>query len=131
MRILKELKLSVGLPIALSAAGNDGHAERHTQAASGVRLAGSNIEREASMHIHANNNLLLASIGAGREELSEIQAKRAAEVRKKLASASRLADDSDSEDLLDPVPHGERRAYDSESQAGEDEPFGHRFSAKA
>lgn len=83
------------------------------------------------MHIHANNNLLLASIGAGREELSEIQAKRAAEVRKKLASASRLADDSDSEDLLDPVPHGEGRAYDSESQAGEDESFGHRFSAKA
>lgn len=83
------------------------------------------------MHIHANNNLLLASIGAGHEELSEIQAKRAAEVRKKLASASRLGDDSDSEDLLGPTPRVERRAYESEPQSGEDDSFGHRFSAKA
>ncbi|WP_263373318.1 hypothetical protein [Granulicella aggregans] len=89
------------------------------------------------MHIHANNNLLLASIGAGREELSEIQAKRAAEVRKKLASATRLMDDSDSdsdsdsEDLLGPAQRIERRTYESEPQPGEDETFGRRFSAKA
>jgi hypothetical protein len=85
------------------------------------------------MHIHANNNLLLASIGAGREELSEIQAKRAAEVRKKLASATRLMDnsDSDSEDLLGPAPRVERRVYESEPQSGEEDSFGHRFSAKA
>ena len=83
------------------------------------------------MHIHANNNLLLASIGAGREELSEIQAKRAAEVRKKLASASRLADDSDSEDLLGPAPRVERHTYESEPRSGEDDSFGHHFSAKA
>jgi hypothetical protein len=83
------------------------------------------------MHIHANNNLLLASIGAGREELSEIQTRRAAEVRKKLASASRVADDSDSEDLLDVAPRVERRAYESEPQPGEDDSVGRRFSAKA
>jgi len=81
------------------------------------------------MHIHANNNLLLASIGAGREELSEIQAKRAAEVRKKLASATRLTDDS--EDLLDVATRVERRAYESEPQPGEDDSVGRRFSAKA
>ncbi len=81
------------------------------------------------MHIHANNNLLLASIGAGREELSEIQAKRAAEVRKKLASATRLTDDS--EDLLDVAPRVERRTYESEPQPGEDDSVGRRFSAKA
>jgi hypothetical protein len=83
------------------------------------------------MHIHANNNLLLASIGAGREELSEIQAKRAAEVRKKLASASRLADDADSEDLLGPEPRVERRTYESEPQPEQEASIGRRFSAKA
>ena len=85
------------------------------------------------MHIHANNNLLLASIGAGREELSEIQARRAAEVRKKLSSTTRLTDDSESnsEDLLGPAPRVERRAYESELQSGEEHPLAHRFSAKA
>jgi hypothetical protein len=83
------------------------------------------------MHIHANNNLLLASIGAGREELSEIQAKRAAEVRKKLASATRLMDDSDSDGQLGPATRVERRAYEAEPQPGEDDSFGRRFSAKA
>ncbi|MBB5058363.1 hypothetical protein HDF16_003077 [Granulicella aggregans] len=82
------------------------------------------------MHIHANNNLLLASIGAGREELSEIQAKRAAEVRKRLASASRLADDSDSEVLLGPAPRVEARDYEAEPQSGDEDSFGRLFSVK-
>ena len=41
------------------------------------------------MHIHPNNNLQLAALGVGREQVSELQAKRAAEVRKKLSAASR------------------------------------------
>ena len=84
------------------------------------------------MHIHANNNLSLASLGAGREELSEIQAKRAAEVRKKLASASRLADDSDSDSelLLGPARRVEAHDYEAEPQPGDEDSFGRLFSVK-
>ena len=86
------------------------------------------------MHIHANNNLLLASLGAGREELSEIQAKRAAEVRKKLQSATHLKtdseSDSDSEVLLGPAPRVEARDYESEPRSGDEDSFGRLFSVK-
>jgi hypothetical protein len=41
------------------------------------------------MHIHPNNNLQLAALGSEREEVQAIQARRAAEVRKKLSAASR------------------------------------------
>jgi len=81
------------------------------------------------MHIHANNNLQLAALGAGREEVSEIQAKRAAEVRRKLSSAARVMEDS--EDLLGPAPRVERRSYEGEPGHGEDGAFGRLFSAKA
>jgi len=83
------------------------------------------------MHIHANNNLQLAALGAGREELSEIQARRAAEVRRKLASATRLIDESDSDGLLGPAPRVERRSYESEPRESEEQSFGRIFSAKA
>jgi hypothetical protein len=39
-----------------------------------VRSAGSNTEQEATMHIHPNNNLQLASLGFAREETQAIQA---------------------------------------------------------
>jgi len=81
------------------------------------------------MPIHANNNLQLAALGVGREEVSEIQAKRAAEVRRKLSSASRAIDDSGG--LAGPVLHVERRSYESGPRQGEDESFGRLFSAKA
>jgi hypothetical protein len=81
------------------------------------------------MHIHANNNLQLAALGAGREEVSEIQAKRAAEVRRKLSSASRVMEDS--EYLLGPAPRVERRSYKRDPGEGEDGAFGRLFSAKA
>ena len=81
------------------------------------------------MHIHPNNNLTLASLGLGREEVQEIQAKRAAEVRRKLSSASRVLEDSD--DLLSGAPRIERRSYDRGSRQGEEDSFGQLFSAKA
>jgi hypothetical protein len=81
------------------------------------------------MHIHPNNNLQLASLGFAREE-AQIQAKRAAEVRRKLsAAASRIAEDS--EELASPGLRVERRSYDSEPRPGDDETFGRLFSAKA
>jgi hypothetical protein len=81
------------------------------------------------MHIHPNNNLTLASLGVGREE-TLIQAKRAAEVRRKLsAAASGISENP--EDSLGPAPRVERRSYDSEPRSGEDETFGRLFSAKA
>ena len=80
------------------------------------------------MHIHANNNLLLASLGAGREEVSEIQARRAAEVRRKLSSATRVMEDSDG--LLG-TARVTRRFYEQEPEQSEDDAFGRLFSAKA
>jgi hypothetical protein len=80
------------------------------------------------MHIHANNNLALASLGAGRDEIREIQARRAAEVRRKLSSASRGiesgAEDSDAERV-------EARSYSDGSSRAHDENFRRLFSAKA
>jgi hypothetical protein len=85
------------------------------------------------MHIHANNNLALAALGAGREEVSEIQARRAAEVRRKLSSAARLMEDSG--DILGPASRVTRRSYEESAEGepgeGEDGAFGRLFSAKA
>ena len=81
------------------------------------------------MHIHPNNSLMLATLGVGREEVQEIQAKRAAEVRRKLSSASRVL--GDSEELSGPASRVERRSYQSESRGGEEDSFGRHFSAKA
>jgi hypothetical protein len=83
------------------------------------------------MHIHANNSLQLAAIGVGREEVSEIAARRAAEVRKKLASAARMLDDSDSDGLFGPATRVERRSYEAAGGEDEDGSFGRIFSAKA
>lgn len=80
------------------------------------------------MHIHPNNNLQLASLGFAREEVKEIQAKRAAEVRRKLSSASHAL--GDSEELVS-APRIERRSYESEGHQGEEDSFGSLFSAKA
>jgi hypothetical protein len=82
------------------------------------------------MHIHPNNNLALASLGAGREELSEIQAKRAAEVRKKLSSAARMLEASDGEPSAG-VSRVDRRAYDGGQREPDDDAFPRLFSAKA
>ncbi len=81
------------------------------------------------MHIHPNNSLMSATLGVGREEVQEIQAKRAAEVRRKLSSASRVL--GDSEELSGPASRVERRSYQSESRAGDEDSFGRHFSAKA
>jgi hypothetical protein len=81
------------------------------------------------MHIHANNNLLLASLGTNREEVHEIQARRAAEVRRKLSLASRTIPDSDE---LSGAPRPvEARSYKEEHRQGEDDSFGSLFSARA
>ncbi len=81
------------------------------------------------MHIHPNNNLQLSSLGFVREESQAIQAKRAAEVRRRLSSASRVIEDS--EELSGPALRLERRSYESETGQGEDDSFGRLFSAKA
>jgi hypothetical protein len=82
------------------------------------------------MHIHPNNQLALASLGAGREELSEIQARRAAEVRKKLSSATRILEASDGESSA-AVPRVDRHAYEGGQRDVDDEAFPRLFSAKA
>lgn len=38
------------------------------------------------MHVHANYNLQLAAMGSNRDEIQEIAARRAAEVRRRLAA---------------------------------------------
>jgi len=81
------------------------------------------------MHIHPNNSLQLASLGFAREEAEAVQARRAAEVRRKLSSASRVIEDS--EELSGSALRVERRAYKSEPRQGEDDSFGRLFSAKA
>jgi len=81
------------------------------------------------MHIHPNNSLQLASLGFAREETQAIQAKRAAEVRRKLSSASRVLKDSD--ELSGPALRVVQRSYESEPGQGEDGSFGRLFSAKA
>jgi hypothetical protein len=42
------------------------------------------------MHVHGNYNLQLAAMGSNREEVQEIAARRAAEVRRRLAAAEGL-----------------------------------------
>ena len=81
------------------------------------------------MHIHLNYSPLLTSLAAERVETREIQAKRAAEVRRKLSSASRVL--GDFKEPFDIAPRIERRAYDSESRPAEDDSFGKLFSATA
>jgi len=81
------------------------------------------------MHIHPNNNLALAALGVGREELSEIQAKRAAEVRKKLSSAARVLESADGEPAS--VSRIDRRAYEGGQRDPDDDVFPRLFSAKA
>jgi hypothetical protein len=87
------------------------------------------IVQEAEMHIHANNSLLLASLGASRNEAQAIQARRAAEVRRKLSTASRVLEESD--ELSSPALRVERRSYEGEPWQGEEDSFGKVFSAKA
>jgi len=71
MRVSTELELLRGLSIALKGAWK----RRASQAAvSGVRFAGNSTEQEATMHIHTNNNVQLASLGFAREETQAIQA---------------------------------------------------------
>ena len=72
---------------------------------------------------------MLATLGVGRQEVQEIQAKRAAEVRRKLSSASRALEDSDESASV--ALRVERRSYQSDPRAGEEDSFGRHFSAKA
>ena len=94
-----------------------------------MRSAGSNGNRRRPCTFIRTNSLMLATLGVGREEVQEIQAKRAAEVRRKLSSASRVL--GDSEELSGPASRVERRSYQSESRGGEEDSFGRHFSAKA
>ena len=86
------------------------------------------------MHIHANNNLQLATLGSLREEVHEIQAKRAAEVRKKLSTAAH-ANVLGEDEFSSGTSRVEARSYESESRQGqssaEEDGFGRLFSAKA
>ena len=81
------------------------------------------------MHIHPNSSLILATLGLGREELREVQAKRAAEVRRKLSSVSRAP--GDAEEFSDRAMRVEQRAYGGSSRQGEEDTFGSLFSADA
>jgi len=81
------------------------------------------------MHIHPNNNLALASLGSAREEVQALQARRAAEVRKKLSSAARLLEATDGD--TGSVSRLDRRAYEAGQREPEDDAFPRLFSAKA
>ena len=98
------------------------------------------------MHVHANYSQTLATLGAGRDEVQEMAARRAAEVRRRLAAADKLlqADEDDvafvkASASIDPGPDPQGDAYssaDGEQQqrqtnaAPEREP-GSLFSARA
>jgi len=82
------------------------------------------------MHIHPNNQLALASLGSAREEVQALQAKRAAEVRKKLSSAARMLEASDGESSA-LVPRVDRHSYDGGQRDVDEEAFPRLFSAKA
>ena len=80
------------------------------------------------MHIHPNSTLLLAALGAGGEETREVQAKRAAEVRRKLSSTPHVL--SSSEEPSGHTLRAEERAYRRQAHQGEETSFGTLFSAK-
>lgn len=46
---------------------------------------------EMPMHIHASYSINLAEMGSNREEIHELAARRAAEVRRRLAALARMA----------------------------------------
>lgn len=79
------------------------------------------------MHIHPNSTLLLAALGAG-GETREVQAKRAAEVRRKLSSAPHVL--SSSEEPSGHTLRAEERAYQRQAPQGDETSFGTLFSAK-
>lgn len=83
------------------------------------------------MHIHPNNTLQLASLGPAREEANAIQAKRAAEVRRKLSAvgASRVLQASEDE-IYGAAGRVAARSYGRGEQPGGDD-FGRLFSAEA
>ena len=80
------------------------------------------------MHIHPNSTLMLAALGAGGEETRAAQAKRAAEVRRKLSSAPHVL--SSSEEPSGQTLRAEERAYQRQAHQGEETSFGTLFSAK-
>ncbi len=82
------------------------------------------------MHIHPNNQLALASLGSAREEVQALQAKRAAEVRKKLSSAARALEAGDAESAA-VIPRVDRRTYEGGQREVDEEAFPRLFSAKA
>ena len=86
------------------------------------------------MHIHPNNNLQLAALGSLREEVQAIQARRAAEVRKKLSAAAKTTGIGEDESS-NAAARVEARTYESEArrdqESSEDDGFGRLFSAKA
>jgi hypothetical protein len=76
------------------------------------------------MHVHANYSQTLATLGAGRDEVQEIAARRAAEVRRRLAAADKLLSPSvedvafvKASDAVDADPEG-----DTYSTSGEQQP---------
>jgi hypothetical protein len=81
------------------------------------------------MHIHPNNNLALASLGSAREEVQALQARRAAEVRKKLSSAARVLEATDGDSGS--VSRLDRSAYEASQREPDDDAFPRLFSAKA
>ena len=81
------------------------------------------------MHIHTNNSLQLASLGAGREEAQEIAVKRAAEVRRKLSIASRVIEDLEA--FSGAATRVEAHSYEADQRQGDDDAFGRLFSVKA
>ena len=112
------------MPIALIPCGVDGHATE--------RNAGAAIEREATMHIHPNNNPMMASLGAAREDVQQIQAKRAAEVRRKLSAASRVSAFSADQFAGAARQVEARSGGGGEGESQEDgDAFGRLFSAEA
>jgi hypothetical protein len=95
------------------------------------------------MHVHANYNQTLATLGVGRDETQEMAARRAAEVRRRLAAADKLLS-TDVEDVafvkasdaVDAGPEGDTYSTSGGQQPADTDPEappgqGNLFSARA
>ena len=108
-------------------------AANHAAVKEWERRLGNDTDQEATMHIHPNSSLLLASQGVGREE-AQIRAKNAAEVRRKLSGAVRALESGGGEEFRS-AARVEGSAYGGDHRAegdgGSGDSFGRLLSVKA
>lgn len=82
------------------------------------------------MHVHAEYSLQLASLGASRDEIQEIAARRSAEVRRKLSLAAGTISDT-GEGVSAVAPRTEDQHQSERQQDPDSDTFGRLLSVRA